>query len=327
MLRRATMLIGLMLAPLPPATAQEAWPSRPITLLGGFPNGAGTDIYARKLAEPLGRALGQPVVVDNRSGAGGNIASEAVAKARPDGYLFLIGTAGTHAINATLYKALPFDPLRDVTHVTLLGDVPNVLLVNPEKRPQYRTCADLVAAAKARPGALNYASTGNGASTHLAAAQFAAAAGIDLVHVPYRGQPGAIQALLGGDVDLFFNQVGLSIGPVTQGQALALGVTVPRPVAALPGVPTVAEACALPGFESSTWYGLFGPPHLPQAIQQRMQAEVARILATPDFRAWLVQSQGITPPADASPEAFRRVHEADIARWAAIVRRSGASLD
>jgi tripartite-type tricarboxylate transporter receptor subunit TctC len=145
--------------------------------------------------------------------------------------------------------------------------------------------------------------------------------------VPYRGQPGAIQALLSGDVDLFFNQVGPSIGPVTQGQALALGVTVPRPVAALPGVKTIAEACGLPGFESSTWYGLFGPPHLPAAIQQRMQAEVAKILATPDFQAWLVQTQGITPPADPSPEAFRRVHAADIARWAAIVRRSGASLD
>ena len=327
MFRRATIMLALLLASRGPALAQEASPSRPVTLLGGFPNGAGTDIYARKLSEPLSRALGQPVVVDNRSGAGGNIASEAVAKARPDGYLFLIGTAGTHAINAALYRSLPFDPLRDVTHITLLGDVPNVLLVNPATRPQYRTCADLVAAAKARPGALNYASTGNGASTHLAAAQFAAAAGIDLLHVPYRGQPGAIQALLGGDVDLFFNQAGPSIGPVTQGQALALGVTVPRPVAAQPGVATVAEACGLPGFESSTWYGLFGPPNLPPAIQQRMQAEVAKVLATPDFRDWLVQTQGITPPADPSPAAFRRVHEADIARWAAIVRRSGASLD
>jgi tripartite-type tricarboxylate transporter receptor subunit TctC len=128
-------------------------------------------------------------------------------------------------------------------------------------------------------------------------------------------------------VDLFFNQVGPSIGPVTQGQALALGVTVPRPVAALPGVPTVAEACALPGFESSTWYGLFGPPGLPPAIQQRMNAEVAKVLATPDFQAWLVQAQGITPPADTSAAGFRRVHEADIARWAGIVRRSGASVD
>ncbi|MFC7538850.1 Bug family tripartite tricarboxylate transporter substrate binding protein [Siccirubricoccus deserti] len=167
--RRLVLLLILLLAG--PAAAQAPWPHRPITILGGFPGGAGTDIYARRLAEPLARALGQPVVVDNRSGAGGNIASDAVAKARPDGYLFLIGTAGTHAINATLYRSLPFDPLRDVTHVTLLGDVPNVLLVNPEKRPQYRNCQKLIAAARARPGQLNYASTGNGASTHLAGAQ------------------------------------------------------------------------------------------------------------------------------------------------------------
>jgi tripartite-type tricarboxylate transporter receptor subunit TctC len=325
MLRRATLIIALLLAL--PAAAQEAWPSRPITILGGFPNGAGTDIYARKLAEPLSRALGHHVVVDNRSGAGGNIASEAVAKAKPDGTLFLIGTAGTHAINATLYKALPFDPLRDVTHIALLGDVPNVLLVSPEKRPQYRSCADLLAAARARPGGLNYGSTGNGASTHLAGAQFATLAGLNLVHVPYRGQPGAIQALFSGDIDLFFNQVGPALGPVQQGQALALGVTVAAPVAALPGVPTVAEACGLPGFESSTWYGLFGPPGLPEPIARRMNSEVARILATPEFRTRLVQTQGITPPEDTSAEAFRRVHAADIERWAGIVRRSGASLD
>ncbi|MBX6747815.1 MAG: tripartite tricarboxylate transporter substrate binding protein, partial [Acetobacteraceae bacterium] len=156
-----------------PAWAQDQWPNRPITILGGFPNGSGVDIYARKLAEPLTKALGVPVVVDNRSGAGGNIASDMVAKAKPDGYLFLLGTAGTHAINATLYRHLPFDPLRDVTHIILLGDVPNVLLVNPEKRPQYKTCQDVLAAARAKPGQINYSSTGNGASTHLAGAQFA----------------------------------------------------------------------------------------------------------------------------------------------------------
>ncbi|MDN3567685.1 tripartite tricarboxylate transporter substrate-binding protein [Paeniroseomonas aquatica] len=329
MLRRlpfAAALIATLLAAAP-AGAQDPWPSRPITILGGFPNGAGTDIYARKLAEPLSRALGQPVVVDNRTGAGGNIASDAVAKARPDGYLFLMGTAGTHAINAGLYRNLPFDALRDVTHVILLGDVPNVLLVNPEKRPQYRSCADVLAAARARPGALNYASTGNGASTHLAAAQFAAAAGVVLTHVPYRGQPGAMGALLAGDVDLFFNQTGPSIGPVQQGQVSALAVTTLAPVAALPGVPTLAGACALPGFETSTWYGLLAPPGLPAAIQARMNAEVARIIGAPEFRRWLVENQGITPPADTSPAGFRGIHERDIARWGEIIRASGASVD
>ena len=315
-------------APLP-ADAQDAaaWPSRPVTILGGFPNGAGTDIYARRLAEPLGRALGVPVVVDNRTGAGGNIASDLVAKARPDGYLFLLATAGTHAINASLYRNLPFDPVRDVTHVALLGDVPNVVLVSPERRPQYRTCADLLAAARARPGALNYGSTGNGASTHLAGAQFSVAAGVELTHVPYRGQPGAMAALLAGDTDVFFNQSGPSIGAVQQGQVRALAVLTRQRLPALPDVPTVEEACGLPGFDSSTWYALLGPPGLPAAVRDRMNAEVARIVRSPEFRRWLVESQGIAPPEDLSPEGFRRVHEADVARWAEIVRASGARVD
>jgi tripartite-type tricarboxylate transporter receptor subunit TctC len=285
------------------------------------------DIYARRLAEPLGRALGVPVVVDNRSGAGGNIASDMVAKARPDGYLFLLATAGTHAINAALYRNLPFDPLRDVTHVALLGDVPNVVLVSPERRPQYRNCADLLAAARARPGALNYGSTGNGASTHLAGAQFSALAGIELTHVPYRGQPGAMGALLAGDTDVFFNQSGPSMGPVQQGQVRALAVLTRQRLPALPEVPTVEEACGLPPFDTSTWYALLGPPGLPAAVRDRMNAEVARILRTEEFRRWLMESQGITPPEDLSPEGFRRVHEADVARWAEIVRRSGARVD
>src|SRR5215210_1736982 len=317
-------LLAALLAPPSPAGAQEQpWPSRPITILGGFPNGSGVDIYARRLAEPLGRALGVPVVVDNRTGAGGNIASDLVAKARPDGTLFLLATAGTHAINAALYRNLPFDPLRDVTHIALLGDVPNVVLVSPERRPQFRTCADLLAAARAKPGALNYGSTGNGASTHLVGARFGAAAGIELTHVPYRGQPGAMAALLAGDVDVFFNQSGPSIGPVQQGQVRALAVLTRRRLPALLEVPTVEEACGLPGFDSSTWYALLGPPGLPAAIRDRMNVEVARVVQSPEFQRWLVESQGITPPEDLTPEGFRRVHEADIARWAEIVRASG----
>ncbi|TPG53392.1 tripartite tricarboxylate transporter substrate binding protein [Roseomonas nepalensis] len=328
MLRRTALALAA-LAPLAlPAAAQEApWPNRPITIMGGFPNGSGVDIYARKLAEPLSRSLGVPVVVDNRTGAGGNIASEYVARARPDGYTFLLATAGTHAINATLYKSLPFDPLRDVTHIAILGDVPNVLLVNPQHSPGLRTCRDLVAAAKARPGALAYASTGNGASTHLSAVQFAAAAGIDVLHVPYRGQGPAMVSLLGGETAFFFNQSGPSIGPVQQGQLRALGVTTRARLAPLPDVPTIEEACGLPGFESSTWYGLVAPPGLPAPIQARMTQEVARIIAEPDFVAWLTDSQGITPPADPGPASFRRIHEADVARWAEIVRRSGAQVD
>ena len=320
----ATGALGQGAGGVPPA---QTWPTRAITIIGGFPNGAGTDLYARKLGEGLTAAWNVPVVVDSKTGAGGNLASDAVARAQPDGYTYLLGTAGTHAINAALYKNLPFDVERDFTRISLLGDVPNVLLVNPRKNPGLRTCADLLAVARARPGTLNYASTGNGASGHLAGAQFANAAKIDVVHVPYRGQGPAMTALLAGDVDFFFNQSAPAIAAVKGGQVIALAVTTSSRLAALPDVPTVAEGCALPGFESSTWYGLFGPAHLPPAIAAKMSAEVVRIISTPTFKAWLTDTQGITPAADPRPEAFERIHRADIARWAEIVKMSGATVD
>lgn len=331
-MRRRTLLAlpvlaAPSLAPSFPARAQDNWPSRPITLIGGFPNGSGVDIYQRRLAEPLGRALGQNIVVDNRTGAGGNIGSDFVAKSRPDGYTFYFGTAGTHAINASLYRTLPFDVVRDFTPIAHLGDVPNVLTVSTERRPQYTNCAALLTAARANPGRLNYASTGNGASTHLAGAQFAAAAGVELTHVPFRGQPGAQTALLAGDVDLFFNQTGPAIPAIRQGQVRALGVTTAQRLPSLPDVPTIAEACNLPGFVSTTWYGLFGPANLPAPIVQRVSQEVTRILQSPDFQRWLVESQGISPPTVFTPAEFAAIQRADIARWAEVVRRSGASVD
>lgn len=327
---RLSACLAALLAAAPAARAQDAWPSRPITFMSGFPNGAGTDIYMRRFSEPLSRALGQPIVVDNRSGAGGNIASDYVSKQRPDGYLFMIGTAGTHAINASLYRSLPFNVLRDFTPVVLLGDVPNVLIVSPERRPNLRSCQDVLAAARARPQALSYGSTGNGASTHLAGVQFALAAGVDLLHVPFRGQPGAMQALLAGDTDLFFNQSGPSIGPIRQGQLRAVFALTRERIPALADVPTISEACGLPPMDTSTWYGIFAPPGLPEPILRRMNAELARIVAEPDFRRWLTDSQGITPPpppAENTPENFARVLRADVERWGQIVRRSGATVD
>ncbi len=329
MMRRTLIAAALATAAVLPAAAQEApWPNRPITLMGGFPNGAGTDIYARRLAEPLSRALGQPIVIDNRTGAGGNIGSDLVAKARPDGYTFYLGTAGTHAINAALYRSLPFDVLRDFTPVVLLGDVPNVLIVNPERRANLTNCQAVLTAARARPQAVSYGSTGNGASTHLAGAQFATAASLDLLHVPFRGQPGAMGALLSGDTDLFFNQTGAAMGPIRQGQVRALFVLTRERLAALPDVPTVAEACGLPAMDTSTWYGIFGPANLPAPIVARMNAEVNRIISTPEFRDWLVNNQAITPPtAPNTPEQFAQTQRADVARWAEVVRRSGATVD
>lgn len=310
-----------------PALAQEAFPSRPITIMGGFPNGAGTDIYTRRMAEPLQRLLGQPIVVDNRSGAGGNIASDFVANSRPDGYTLLIGTAGTHAINQSLYRTLPFNVINDFTPITHLGDVPNVLTASIERRPNLRTCADVLAAARAQPQAVSYASTGNGASTHLAGAQFAAAAGLDMLHVPYRGQPGAQAAILAGDVDIFFNQVGPALGSIQQGQTRGLAVTTAARVAALPDVPTVAEACNLPGFVSTTWYGLFGPAGLPPAVVERINAAVQTVITAPDFVEWLVRNQGIAPPPVGTPANFAAIQRRDVASWAEIIRRSGATVD
>ena len=325
---KTAVLSVAMLASTTLALAQdEKWPTRAISIIGGFPNGAGTDLYARKLGDGLTAAWNVPIVIDNKTGAGGNLASDAVARAQPDGYTYLLGTAGTHAINAALYKKIPFDVERDFTHIALLGDVPNVLLINPKKLPGVKTCADLLKLARDKPGTLNFASTGNGASGHLAGAQFANAAHLDVVHVPYRGQGPAMTAVLAGDVDFFFNQSAPSIAAVKGGQVIALAVTASSRLVALPGVPTVAEGCNLPGFESTTWYGLFGPAKLPPAIAAKMSDAVIKIITTPAFKAWLTDTQGITPAADSSPAAFAKVHHADIARWAEIVRMSGAQVD
>ncbi len=310
------------------AVAQaDKFPTRSITIVGGFPNGSGVDIYARKIGEALTAAWNVPVVVDAKTGAGGNIASDLVSRAQPDGYTYLFGTAGTHAINPALYAKLNFDVEKDFTRIAILGDVPNVLLINPKKHPDIKTCGDLLKLMRDKPGALNYGSTGNGASTHLAGAQFASAAKIEMVHVPYRGQGPAMTALLGGDVDMFFNQSAPSIASVKGGRTIALAVTSPSRLSALPDVPTVAEACNLPGFVSSTWYGLFGPAKMPADISAKMSAEVVKIVSAPAFKAWLTDTQGITPAADPGPEAFARIHKEDMKKWAEIVKISGAKVD
>lgn len=321
-------LLALTLAAAPAAAQQApAWPNRPIEMTIGFPNSSGVGIYARRLADPLGRALGQPVVVNPRIGAGGNVASDFVAKARPDGYAILFGTAGTHAINATLYRRLPFDVLRDFTPIAHLGDVPNILTTSIERRGQYRSCMDVINDARARPGALNYGSTGNGASTHLAGARFAVAAGIDMVHVPFTGQAGVVTALLGGQIDIFFNQTGPAIPMIQQGQVRGLAVTTRSRVPALPDVPTVSEACGLPDFESTTWYGVFGPAGMPEPIVRRLNEEIVRIISEPEFRTWLIQDQGIEPPTVRTPAEFRAVQERDVERWGQVVRDARATVD
>jgi tripartite-type tricarboxylate transporter receptor subunit TctC len=309
------------------AFAQEPnWPSRPISIVSGFPGGAATDLYARKLGNELGPRFNVGFISENKTGAGGNIASASVAQAKPDGYTFLLGTAGTHAINPAVYKTLPFDVVKDFTRIALLGELPNVLLVNAEKHPEIKTCADLLLLAKKKPGSLFYASTGNGASGHLAGVQFADASHTSYTHVPYRGQGPAMTALLAGDADFFFNQTAPSIPAIKAGKVRALAITSAQRIPALPDVPTAAEACNLPGFASTTWYGLFAPAGLPTTIQEKMSTAVLSTIGTDSFRQWLI-GQGIVPIKDGSPAVFKQVQEADMVRWAKIVKASGAQLD
>lgn len=325
--RRPLLFAAALALALPSSGLAQGFPvaGKPLTLVGGFPNGSGTDIYSRKLAEPLARALGMPVVVDNRVGAGGNIAMEHVAKSAPDGHTVLMGTSAMLAINPALYARMPIDTMKDLTPVIALADVPNALTVSPERRPQFTDCRAVIAAAKAQPGRLNYASTGNGASTHLAGAQFAAAAGLEMVHVPYRGGPFAMTALLAGEVDIFLHQTPALVGPYRQGQVRLLGVTSRARLPAFPDVPTMAEACGLPGFESTTWYLLAVPAATPAPIVSALAEAVRKVIDEPAFVAW-VQEQGLTPMREGPGDA-RALLAADLPKWAEVVRRSGARVD
>ena len=276
-----------------PATAQAQaadWPSRPITIVMGFPPGAGTDVVARVLQPLLDKALNQRIVMDYKAGAGGNIASDFVANAKPDGYTFLLGTAGTHGINAIDAKDLK----------------------------------DFIAKVKAAPGKYNYASTGNGAGTHLAFAEFNAKAGLDMVHVPYKGSPDAVQSVLNGDTCCLFAQVQIAIPQANAGKVKLLGVSTKTRVPAIPDVPTVDEA-GLPGFESYTWFGIFGPKGLDPAIAQKMNLAIKAALADPDAQKKLIEL-GNTPRYE-TVEQFKATVKANRAKWAEVVKAVGAKIE
>lgn len=315
----AAVLILLTAAP---AVAQQ-WPSKPITIVNGFPAGAGTDIVLRMFQEALEKDLGTTLVFDYKPGAGGNVGSEFVSKAAPDGYTLLIGTAGTHGINASLYKKLPFDVEADFTPIAPLADVPNVLAINPAVI-DVKTVKEFIDAVKAAPGKFNYASTGNGASTHLGFAQFNAVAGLQIEHVPFKGSPQSIQALVTGEVCCSFAQVQTVLGQYRAGKIRLLGVSTKTRVGILPDVPTVAEA-ALPGFENVTWYGLIGPKGLDAKIAERLNASVRKAQENPALREKLA---GIgTAVRSETVEQFRATVKSDRAKWAEIVKVSGAKID
>ncbi|MBU6272134.1 MAG: tripartite tricarboxylate transporter substrate binding protein [Betaproteobacteria bacterium] len=330
LLRRLARLLPaclLSLATSLPALAQSPdWPTRPITVVMTFPAGSGVDVVARQIQEPLGKALGQPIIIDYKPGAAGNIASEFVARARPDGYTLVFGTAATHGSNAALYRKLPFDVETDFVPVAPILDVSNVLTINPEVI-NVRTLKEFVDTVKANPGKYNFASTGNGTGTHMAFAEFNSRVGLDMVHVPYKGGPEAMASVLRGETCCIMNQVQTVLAQYKAEKVRLLGVTTSKRVSAVPEVPTIADS-GLPGtrgFDSSIWFGLFAPKGTEPKIVARINAALRQVLETPEIRTRL-ESAGNSVRIE-SPEQFRATVKANRAKWAEVVRSANISID
>ncbi len=314
--------LGASLALVAAWASAQTYPVKPIRIVVPFPPGGATDILARDVAQKLTEAWGQQVIVDNRPGAGGNIGSELVAHSAPDGYTLEMGTVGTHAINASLYAKMPYDHVKDFAPVILVAGVPNVLVVNTAVPAN--SVAELIAYAKANPGKLNFASSGNGTSIHLSGELFKVMAGVQMTHIPYKGSAPAMQDLLGGQVQLMFDNLPPSLPQIKAGKVRALAVTSLTRAPALPDVPTVAES-GLPGFEASSWFGILAPAGTPPAIVAKLNAEIAKWLATPEAKEKLAK-QGANA-AGGTPEDFAKHIAAETAKWAKVVKDSGAKID
>jgi tripartite-type tricarboxylate transporter receptor subunit TctC len=323
-LRRLLALISLM----PLVAFAQGWPgSRPVTVLMGFPAGSGVDVLARLLQDPMEKSLGTNLVMDYRTGAGGNLASEAVARAKPDGYTLLLGTAATHGVAPALYRKLPFDVEADFTPIAPLADTSNVLTINPNVIDA-RSVKEFIEIVKKNPRKYAYASTGNGTGTHLAFAEFVLRAGLDMIHVPYKGGPEAGTSVISGTTCCTMYQVQTVLPHWKAGRVRILGVTTKNRLQAIPEVPTISEAGGdegLRGFESFIWFGLFGPKGLDAEVVQKVNAAVKAALETPAVRERLI-AMGNTPRYE-TPEQFRATVKADRARWAQVVKQVGATID
>lgn len=317
MTRRAMLAAGLAA----PALAQEAWPSRPVRVIVPFAAGGGADLVARAVSAKLQERLGRQFVIDNRPGGAGNIGTDAAAKAAPDGTTLLI-TGPSHVNNAHLFRSLPFDPIRGFAPVSLLTSAPYVLIADPAL--PLRSLADLIAAAKARPGALSYGSAGNGTAGHLAMEMIKSRAGIDLVHVPYRGSPAVLTDIMGGRIAVAFDNVLSSAPGIAAGQLRGLAVSGARRAPALPDVPTIAES-GLPGFDVTVWQGALFPAGTDPAIVARLGAELGLAMQAPDLRARLAELGA--EAIGSSPADFARFLEQEMRVWGEAVRQTGARLD
>ncbi len=312
-----------------PVLAQSGWPNKPIRMVVPFAPGGTTDILARAVAVELTKSLGQPVVVDNRAGAGGNIGSDIVAKAAPDGYTILMGTVGTHAINKWLYDKMPYDPVKDFVPISLVAGVPNVMVVNADKARALKihNVKDFIAYAKANPGKLNMASSGNGTSIHMAGELFKTMTGAYMVHFPYKGSGPALMDMVGGNMDVMFDNLPSAMQQIRAGKLTALAVTSSQRSAALPDVPTVEQAGGpeLRGFEASSWFGLLAPAGTPPEIVNRIQQDVAEAIKSPDVNERLL-AQGAIPSGN-TPQQFAALIDAELKKWQPVVKASGAKVD
>jgi len=306
----------------PAAGHAQAYPTRPIRLVVPFPPGGSLDVVARAIGQKLTAAWGQHVVVDNRPGAGGNIGADLVAKSAPDGYTILEGALSTHAVNVSLYGKLPYDPVKDFAPITLVATTPNVLVLNSAF--PVNSVPELIAYAKAHPGALSFGSGSNGSAGHLAGELFKTEAGVDMVHVPYKGGAPALQALLAGDTQLMFDNLANSTPQLKAGKLKALAVTTAKRSPLAPELPTLAET-GLPGFDIYTWWGFMAPAGTPADIIAKWNAEVTRILGTPEMKAFFAQ-QG-AEPAPTSPDQFAALIKSEIPKYARIIKDSGAKVD
>jgi tripartite-type tricarboxylate transporter receptor subunit TctC len=318
----SALIAGVVLSTIAVLANAQAWPAKPIKWIVPFAPGGTTDILARTVGEKLALALGQPVVVENKPGAGGGVGAEFTAKAAPDGYTIMGGTISTHAINASLYNKLPYDPVKDFVAITLIARVPNMLVVNPAIPAS--NVKELIALLKANPNKYSFASSGNGTSQHLSGELFKTMAGVEMQHIPYKGSPPALQDVVGGQVTMTFDNITTALPLAKAGKLRALAVTTATRSAAAPDVPTLAES-GLPGFEVGSWQGVFAPAGTPPEIVRRLNAEIVKILNLPDVREKLT-GLGAEPVGNSSEE-FSAMVKAEVVKWADVVKKSGAKVD
>jgi tripartite-type tricarboxylate transporter receptor subunit TctC len=320
MLARAVFIAAVV--PLAGAAAAGSFPDRPVHLIVPFPPGGGTDILARPMAQKLGEMWGQPVIIENRAGAGGNIGTEAGARAPADGYTLVLGTVGTHAINQSLYRNLQFDATRDTVAITLVANTPNILVLNPSVPAM--SVQDLIALAKAKPGVLNYASPGNGTPPHLAAEIFKSMAGVSITHVPYKGSGPAMTDLLGGQVQMMIANAPVVIPLIKTGKLVGLASTSEQRPAMLKNIPTLAES-GLKGYEADTWYGLFVPAGTPPDVVKKLNTDVVAMLKSPEIESFFYQ-QGAEVIADSSADANAKVRS-EVKKWHDVIQAIGLKMD